>query len=299
MVPRRRCIRLHARTDTAERITDGKPADSNWPAMKRTILELVVVLSLLGSVRADETIQSVQQALKDQGFYYGNVTGEKSAETTAAVRRYQIRNGLQVTGELNSETLRSLNLSSNSASSRQVTRTSPVTQPTGSSRDDRSGPPVDSSPRSFGEPERLAEVNRALSGMPYELGPAEMHVRIVAEVQRQLGDRGYYRGEINGRYGSRTAFAVRTFQLHSGILPTGQLDTRTLDALGLPVRNMAYWESAPSSYGSRVWVHKKFKHGKWKAKWKKHHRGDDGDEYADEDERGNGDGHGHGHGGDD
>ncbi len=260
--------------------------------MKRTILQLVVALSFVGSVCADATIQTVQQALTDQGFYYGNVTGEKSAETTAAVRRYQIRNGLQVTGELNSETLRSLKVSSSSASSRQVTPTSPVTQPTGSSRDDRSRPPLDSSPRSFGEPERRAEVNRSLVGAPYELAPAEMHVRIMAEVQRQLGSRGYYRGGMNGRYGRRTAFALRTFQLHSGISPTGQLDTPTLDALGLPAENMAYWESAPSSYGSRVWVHKKFKHGKWKAKWKKHLWR--GDEYAHEEERGNGDGHEHG-----
>jgi peptidoglycan hydrolase-like protein with peptidoglycan-binding domain len=267
------------------------------PAMKRTTLHLVVVLSFLGSVRADQTIQSVQQALTDQGFYYGNVTGEKSAETTAAVRRYQIRNGLQVTGELNSETLRSLNVGSSSSSSRQVAPTSPVTQPTGSSRDDRSRPPLNSSPRSFGEPDRRAEVNRALIGMPYELARAEMLVRMVTEVQRQLGSRGYYRGGINGRYGRRTAFALRTFQLHSRISPTGQLDTRTLDALGLPAENMAYWESVPSSYGSRVWVHKKFKHGKWKAKWKKHQWR--GDEYADENERGNRDGHGHSHGDDD
>ncbi len=293
----RRCIWLHTRTDTAARITDRKPADSNGPAMKRTILQLVVVLSFVGSGRADETIQSVQQALTDQGFYYGNVTGEKSAETTAAVRRYQIRNGLQVTGELNSETLRSLNVTSSSVSSRQITASSPVTQPTGPSRDDRSRPPLDSSPRSFGEPERRAEVNRSLVGVPYELPPAEMVVRIMAEVQRQLGSRGYYRGGINGRYGRRTAFALRTFQLHSGISPTGQLDLRTLDALGLPAENMAYWESAPSSYESRVWVHKKFKHAKWKAKWKKHQWR--GDEYADENERGNRDGHGHSHGDDD
>src|SRR5437762_13628354 len=89
--------------------------------MKRTTLHLVVVLFFLGSARADQTVQSVQQALKDQGFYYGNVTGEKSVETTAAIRRYQIRNGLQVTGEINPETLRSLNISSNSVSSRPVT----------------------------------------------------------------------------------------------------------------------------------------------------------------------------------
>ena len=50
----------------------------------------------------------MQQTLKRQGFYYGAVTGEKNTETTAAIRRYQIRNGLQVTGELNDETLRSV-----------------------------------------------------------------------------------------------------------------------------------------------------------------------------------------------
>jgi peptidoglycan hydrolase-like protein with peptidoglycan-binding domain len=269
--------------------------------MKRTILQLVVALCVVGSVRADPTIQSVQQALTDQGFYYGNATGEKSAETTAAIRRYQIRNGLQVTGEINSETLRSLNVSSNSASSRPVTPISPVTQPTPSRPNYSSRSALDSSPRSFGEPGRRLEVERDLVGIPYELAPAEMHVhvRIVAEVQRQLRSRGYYRGWIDGRYGGDTAFAVRTFQSRLGIWPTGQLDMRTLDALGLPAENVAYLESMSRPSGSGVWPHQKFKHGKWKAKWKKHHHDDDGYEYVDEDGRGNGHGHGHGRGDDD
>src|SRR5690349_10069478 len=87
--------------------------------MKRTIVYFVVALCVTGSVSTDQTVQSVQQALKDQGFYYGNVTGENSAETTAAIRRYQIRNGLQVTGKMNPEMLRSLNVNSNSAASPQ------------------------------------------------------------------------------------------------------------------------------------------------------------------------------------
>src|SRR5204862_7107727 len=85
--------------------------------MKRTIAHLLLAMCVAGSVRADQTIRSLQQTLKDQGFYYGTVTGDKSAETTAAIRRYQIRNGLQVTGELNEETLRSVNSSSNSVAS--------------------------------------------------------------------------------------------------------------------------------------------------------------------------------------
>ena len=79
---------------------------------------------LMGSmalVQADQLIESVQQALKDAGFYYGEVSGEMNANLTAAVLRYQIRNGLQVTGELNDETLQSLGLKS-SGSARQLPR---------------------------------------------------------------------------------------------------------------------------------------------------------------------------------
>ena len=267
--------------------------------MKRTVLHFVVALSFVGSVRADQTIQSVQQALTDQGFYYGNVTGEKSAETTAAIRRYQIRNGLQVTGETNAETLRSLKVSSNSASSPPVTSTARVTQPPVSRSNYGPRAALNSSPRSFGDSGQRVETNRALVRPPYESVPAEMHLRIVAEVQRELENRGYHLGWIDGRYGRGTAFAVRTFQSRSGISPTGQLDVRTLEALGLPAENLAYLQPMPWQYESGVWVHKKFKHGKWKVKWKKHHWGDDGDEYGDDHEWGNDDGHEHDHGHDD
>ncbi|PYI96403.1 MAG: hypothetical protein DME98_12485, partial [Verrucomicrobia bacterium] len=72
-------------------------------------------------MRADQLVERVQQALKDQGFYYGEVSGEMNANVTAAIRRYQIRNGLQVSGELNSETLKSLGIDS-SASARPATK---------------------------------------------------------------------------------------------------------------------------------------------------------------------------------
>src|SRR5438046_4370989 len=96
--------------------------------MKRAIAHLLLAMCAAGFVRADQTIQSVQETLKDQGFYYGNVTGDKSAETTAAIRRYQIRNGLKVTGEINPETLRSLNVNSNQAASSTQASKPAVTQ---------------------------------------------------------------------------------------------------------------------------------------------------------------------------
>src|SRR5436309_10241558 len=77
--------------------------------MKAKIAALIFIGSLM-LARADQMIESVQQALKDQGFYYGEITGQVSSDLTAAVRRYQIRSGLQVNGQLNSETLQSLEL---------------------------------------------------------------------------------------------------------------------------------------------------------------------------------------------
>src|SRR5437773_11475371 len=135
--------------------------------MKATIT-LLLAMCVAGLVRADQTTQSVQQALKGQGFYYGNVTGDKSAETTAAVRRYQIRNGLQVTGEINPETLRSLNLSSNAASFSHPTSKSAVTQSNSSRPEDNSQVGQNALPSSPSEPDRRVDVNPTLPGALYQ-----------------------------------------------------------------------------------------------------------------------------------
>ena len=98
--------------------------------MKRALICLVVTFCAVSFAHGDPTIRSLEQTLKDQGFYYGAVTGEKSTETTAAIRRYQIRNGLQVTGELNEETLRSVKSSSNSVAAESRPDSKPaVSQP--------------------------------------------------------------------------------------------------------------------------------------------------------------------------
>ena len=80
-------------------------------------LALLCALGLLAanSLLADDLTQAVQQRLKDQGFYYGEVNGRGGDETSAAIRRYQIRRGLKVTGQLNDETLHALGVSSRGA----------------------------------------------------------------------------------------------------------------------------------------------------------------------------------------
>src|ERR1700757_1985592 len=88
---------------------------------------LLILLASLGSLQADQAVENAQQALKDQGFYYGEINGEKDADTTAAIRRYQIRNGLQISGDLNDETLKSLGVDSSGA--RAIAKASPTPAP--------------------------------------------------------------------------------------------------------------------------------------------------------------------------
>src|SRR5437879_10524150 len=89
----------------------------------RLRIAILILLASVGSLWADQAIENVQQALKDQGFYYGEITGQKDGDTTAAIRRYQIRNGLQITGDLNEETLKSLG--ADSSGTRPVAKASP------------------------------------------------------------------------------------------------------------------------------------------------------------------------------
>src|SRR5881227_2345344 len=93
--------------------------------MKAKVVALVV-LGSVALVRGDQMIERVQQALKDQGFYYGEINGETNANLTAAIRRYQIRNGLQVSGELNAETLQSLGIDSSGAARPATKAASPI-----------------------------------------------------------------------------------------------------------------------------------------------------------------------------
>ena len=72
---------------------------------------LVVLLGAIGSLRADDTIRALQTRLKTGGFYFGEINGNYDSETAAGVTRYQIRNGLQITGKLDEPTRYALGLS--------------------------------------------------------------------------------------------------------------------------------------------------------------------------------------------
>ncbi|HEY8650846.1 MAG TPA: peptidoglycan-binding domain-containing protein [Chthoniobacterales bacterium] len=205
--------------------------------MKRALLTLATVLWASVSVLADQTTESVQQALKDQGFYYGDVTGQKNADTTAAIRRYQIRNGLQITGEMDAETLRSLGIGSSAAKAPSPPSATPDTS------DLRAPEAAQPTPRPNQRPEGIDQVpgphglqpetSGVFDDTPYAIAPPDLQRHVIVGVQTLLAGRGLYRSAIDGLYGAGTAFAVRAFQSRVGIPPTGRLDMETLAALSL------------------------------------------------------------------
>jgi peptidoglycan hydrolase-like protein with peptidoglycan-binding domain len=215
--------------------------------MKKCCLAfLALLLATAGVLQADQITAAVQQALKEQGFYYGDVTGEKTDDTTAAIRRYQIRNGLQVTGEIDAETLRSLGVGTGSKpatpppppatpppveemeanNGESTTQSAEISPPPGYGLGSTYRPgPTTRGPR--------AEVSGVFAGTPYEMAPPDLQRHVIVGTQTLLARYGFYRSGIDGEFGPGTEAAVRAFQVRAGLVPDGRLNMATLAALGL------------------------------------------------------------------
>jgi peptidoglycan hydrolase-like protein with peptidoglycan-binding domain len=214
--------------------------------MKAKIAALIFIGSLM-LARADQMIESVQQTLKDQGFYYGEITGEMNANLTAAIRRYQIRNGLQVNGQLNSETLQSLGINSSGSAQRPARPAppSPAAPKPGEQSPvegaNMTPAPVQPFPNAPQDqrvyPSNPVAPNTSLAGVllrtPFEAAPPDVQRNVIISAQIALAQRGLYHEEVNGVYGPAMEFSLRAYQTRTKLPVTGRLDLQTLAALRL------------------------------------------------------------------
>src|SRR5207244_7482473 len=191
-----------------------------------------------------------------QGFYYGEVTGEKDADTTAAIRRYQIRNGLQISGDLNDETLKSLGVDSSGA--RAIVKASPTPAPAAPETSDLRAQPRESSAptnpltgQPFPEPpqdrsadgrirggEQLpvrpdydtgpAHPAEDFAGTPYEAAPPQVRRDVIISAQNLLARRGLYRGAIDGYPSPGLEFSLGANQPRFRLPAPGRPDWETL-----------------------------------------------------------------------
>lgn len=197
---------------------------------------MALLLALHSNASADEAVRSAQVILKTAGYYSGEATGELSADTKAALRRYQIRNQLEPTGELTPETLAALNQEGapESASAPESTPTPtptapvppPVATPAPSSR------PLPPPPAAVPQPP--APDYRALyARTPYLNAPPEVQRETLRKAQAILAQRGFYEGPVNGFPNPQTEEALLRFQSTRQLPQTGVLDIDTLAELHL------------------------------------------------------------------
>ena len=223
--------------------------------MNRQLFFTVLVFFVSWSIaRADPAVESAQQKLKDAGFYYGEINGQKDADTIAAIRRYQIRNGLQINGELNAETLRSLGLSSKSASTPapRLQNTPGPPPPDYPSPNPPPRPQTNNDYETTPEPPARPRLESSgiFGGTPYETAPPEVQQDIVARAQMMLMRQGYYRDAIDGLYGPVMNAALRNYQVRFGLEPSGRFDVETLASLSLlPEQRM----TGPRRFHRRYW----------------------------------------------
>src|SRR4051812_40188558 len=231
--------------------------------MKLRLAGLTLLGAIVIAARADNLTQNVQQALKDEGFYYGEVTGTKDADTTAAIRRYQIRNGLQITGEINDETLKSLGVDASGVHA--VVKASPTTAPQAAAtpntsdlreesresstptnpltgqpfpdpqQQDRSAPaPLERNEQVPAQPEYGAapvQPGAHFAGTPYANSSPDVQHDVILSAQDVLARQGLYRGTVDGSAGPELEFSLRAYQSRVRLPVTGRLDLETLAAL--------------------------------------------------------------------
>lgn len=165
-------------------------------------LRLFALLLTFGIVtaHADDALKAVQTRLARMGYYDGEVDGVWGSQTAAAVRRFQLAKKLRVTGELDAETLRALDV-----------KTKPGTPPKS----------------------RAVALADIFVGGPYLAAPPEFQVRTVREAQKNLKLLGFYEGPADGQPNAALTEALRDYQKSNRFKVTGRLDKATLQGLAL------------------------------------------------------------------
>jgi hypothetical protein len=166
---------------------------------ERVIFGLVASVTLLffgQRTVADDLTRQVQEQLRAQGFYSGRVDGNPSAEFAAALRRYQIRHGLAVTGILDHATARALDDETGMVRTNPVEVPPPTPEPLANSQPARATalPP---SPTPFPSPGSAT----AVASPPSRLTPA---TAVTERVQKFIED--YLRAGESNDVGAQVRF---------------------------------------------------------------------------------------------
>lgn len=206
--------------------------------MKRAAV-ILLLLAASFAAHADEALRNAQRTLKEQGFYYGETDGLPGPETSAAIRRFQIRNGLAVTGTLTQDTIDSLGKRSGETPTNPARTLGESRAPSAPAESDqelldrRPATPGTVAPPVALTPPNSDPYVELFARTPYENAPVQAQRDALKRAQWKLALGGFYREEVDGIPGEETSRAIVTYQARRGLDRTGRLDMPTLTDLGL------------------------------------------------------------------
>ena len=196
---------------------------TNTAAMRAEPTEVAIQAS------ADQ-VKELQRQLASRGFYQGAIDGVAGAKTRAALRNFQVQQGIATEGGLNAQTRDSLGLDwdrqpvkGSEEPERAVTRGN-----------------TDTTMRGQANGRGTAPQDGAQPGQPRS-GSDARHVQLstltsdqTKEVQERLQELGYYQGSIDGVMGAGTRAAMtRYFQRQAQLASQGMVDGSAIDLFGV------------------------------------------------------------------
>ncbi len=230
-----------------------------------------------------EGVRAMQRRLKELGYLTGSVDGSYGSATAAAVRSFQSANGLKADGIAGTATLNKLYAgtavpagSASAASGAKVTAsTGSLEQNTTGSDvkrlqnrlkelgfyrgkvDGTYGPDTVTAVMNFQKsrnltadgkagPTTLAALYSDNYTVSYTMLTSGSTGNSVKTLQYTLYELGYYKGSVDGTYGSGTIAAVNAFQSRNGLPATGIADSKTQEVL-----YSSKAKAAPSASGGK------------------------------------------------
>ena len=172
--------------------TAPAPAQSTAPAQDQTHKQTTHKQTTHPGKATKDDIRNAQQALKEKGTYTGPVDGSMNADTQKALRDFQQKNSLSVTGTLDHETMTALGITIK---------------------------------------QRLAQALLPRSGTKPGSKAANSRRTKVRDTQIALKQAGFNPGPIDGIMGPLTMTSLRDYQSHFGLQVTGTLTAETRTAL--------------------------------------------------------------------
>ena len=179
----------------------GKPKNSKGTAVKIKTLSPAAGVSIRKGNTGD-AVGALQTVLTTLGYYKGEINNTYDAATISAVKAFQKKNGMTADGIVGQATRKLL--ASSSAIPADATAT-PAPTPTPTPAPTYNVPTVTVKRNSQGEDAKT--------------------------VQKRLKELGYYKGNIDGKFGSNSVNALKKFQTANGLEADGAAGQATYSVL--------------------------------------------------------------------